>query len=296
MKMPSVDSLSRDLQNVRDNVPVDQNTLFRTSYQVLNQTGAGDIVGALRDIGLPWLLGWQDIVHRYRRSVLGPFWLTMSRGILIAAIGLIFGPIFGRPQTEFLPFLASSLIVWSFITTCLGDGCSAFVSAESLIKQLPLPLFTHILRAWFRNVMILGHDLLIIPIVFAWYRFVPSRVIILALPGFAILGVTLVSSSLILGIICSRYRDAPQIVQSLLRVSFYLTPVMWMPDQMGTGRRAYILLFNPFFHLLQVVRGPLLGTTPTPVNWIVAFLLAVALSIVALLLFHRKRTRIVFWL
>jgi lipopolysaccharide transport system permease protein len=280
----------------REVEPVPATDIFRTAYQGLNQSATADIVGAIRDSRLAWLLGWQDIVQRYRRSVLGPFWLTLSRGILIGAIGLIFGPVFGRPQTEFLPFLASGLIVWSFIVTCLGDGCNAFVSSEALIKQLPLPFFTHILRVWIRNSVILGHDLLIIPIVFAWFGVRPSWTMLLAVPGFLLLSLVLLSAALVLAIMCSRYRDTPQIVQSLLRVSFYLTPIMWMPELLGTGRRAYVLQFNPFVHLVEVVRSPLLNTLPTTGNWIVATGLAIAGSGMALLLFHKKRKRIVFWL
>ena len=261
-----------------------------------NQRALADVFRAVRNFRVAWLLAWQDIVQRYRRSTLGPFWLTISRAILIAAIAAIFGPIFGRQQAEFLPFLASGMILWSFISTSLGDGCTAFTSSESLIKQLPLPLFTHILRSSIRNSIILAHDLLILPVVFWWYSVAPGWDILLAIPGFAILSLALISASLMLGILCTRYRDMPQMVSSVLRVSFYVTPVMWLPDLLGTGPRSLILTFNPFYHLLEVVRTPFLNGAPPGLSWLVGISMALASSVAALALFRKKQKRLVFWL
>ena len=266
------------------------------SHRGHHQNATGDIVQAVRNFGLSWMLAWQDIVQRYRRSTLGPFWVTLSRAILIAAIAAIFGPIFGRQQAEYLPFLASGLILWSFVTGTLSDGCTAFTSSEALMKQLPLPLFTHHLRAWIRNGMILAHDLLILPIVFSWYGIAPEWRTLWVIPGIALLSLSLLSTGLILGILCTRYRDMPQMVASLLRVSFYMTPIMWLPDLLGTGRRALLMWLNPFYHYLEIVRGPLLGTTPSLTSWLVAGTITVSSCVVAVVLFNSKRKRIVFWL
>src|SRR5690606_41829114 len=96
-----------------------------------------DITGAIKRYSLVGMLGWQDVRQRYRRSALGPFWLTISMGVMIGAIGLVFGRIFGTPMSEFLPFLATGLIIWTFISSSVNEGSSAFFSVVALIEQLP---------------------------------------------------------------------------------------------------------------------------------------------------------------
>src|SRR5690606_38293826 len=100
-----------------------------------------DISAAIREYSLVGMLGWQDVRQRYRRSVLGPFWLTISMGIMIFTIGVVFGHIFKTPMQEFLPFLAIGLILWGFISSVITEGCMGFIAAEGIIKQLPIPLF-----------------------------------------------------------------------------------------------------------------------------------------------------------
>src|SRR6476620_2056681 len=109
-------------------------------------TAITDIAAAITKYSLVGMLGWQDVRQRYRRSAVGPFWLTISMGVMIGTIGLVFGQIFNSPMKDFLPFLAAGMILWSFISTCVLEGCTSLIAAESIIKQLPIPLFVHILR------------------------------------------------------------------------------------------------------------------------------------------------------
>jgi hypothetical protein len=103
-----------------------------------------DLVAALKRYPLVAMLGWQDIRQRYRRSAIGPFWLTISMGVLIGSIGLVFGNIFRSPLDKFLPFLTIGIVFWNFITNVVSEGCTAFILSEGIIKQMPMPLFVHI--------------------------------------------------------------------------------------------------------------------------------------------------------
>lgn len=131
----------------------------------LFKSGSHDILEALQGYHLAGILGWQDIRQRYRRSSLGPFWLTISMGVLIGTLSLVFGTLFNSPLTEFLPFLMVGLILWMFISTTLNEGCMGFIASEAMIKQISLPLYTHILRVLWRNLAIFAHNLVILPIV-----------------------------------------------------------------------------------------------------------------------------------
>jgi lipopolysaccharide transport system permease protein len=124
----------------------------------------------------------------------------------------------------------------------------------------------------------------------------PSWHLLLALPGFVILSLNLLWIMLILGVLCARYRDMTQVMQNLLQVTMYLTPVMWMPRTLPEGMSRLLLDLNPFYHLISVVREPLLGEFPSALSWIACIMFAAVGWTVALLLFGRFRCRIPYWL
>ena len=262
----------------------------------LFKSGWRDILAALQGYQLAGLLGWQDIRQRYRRSSLGPFWLTISMGVLIGALGLVFGTLFASPMREFLPFLACGLILWMLITTSLNDGCIGFTAAEAMIKQISLPLFTHILRVLWRNLIIFAHNIVILPLVLLVFWIPLKATAFLSIVGLVLLMINLSWMALLLGVFCTRFRDVPQIISNLLQVFFYVTPIIWMPQMLP--KRASILLLdaNPFFHLIEIVRAPLLGGLPSILSWKVSVLIAIAGWIFTILFYGRFRSRIAYWL
>lgn len=242
------------------------------------------------------ILGWQDVRQRYRRSALGPLWLTISMGVMIATIGIVFGSLFKSPMMEFLPSLASGIILWGFISTVINEGCASFIASDAIIRQLPIPLFVHVLRMTWRNMIILGHNLLILPVVFLAVGKSVHPVILESFAGFAVLLINLLWMALILGAACARFRDLSQMVASVLQVVFYLTPIMWLPRSLPSNVSVYLLDFNPAYHLLEIVRAPLLGDAPSAMNWIISGALAVVGWAAALLFYARFRRRIAYWL
>ncbi len=256
----------------------------------------GDISGAIKRAHLVGMLGWQDVRQRYRRSTLGPFWLTISMGVMIGTIGVVFGQIFSAPMQDFLPFLAAGMILWSYILSVVTESCTGFISAEGIIKQLPIPLFVHILRILWRNALIMGHNIAILPLVYFAVGKPVGFVTLLSIPGLICVTLNLAWTALLLGILCARYRDLPQMVANVLQVAFYLTPIMWMPSLLPQRANLYLLDLNPVFHMIEVVRAPLLGNLPTMTNWLVTLAFALVGWVVAFMLYDRYRLRIAYWL
>ena len=260
------------------------------------QLATHDVSRALKRADLAGTLGWQDVKQRYRRSKLGPFWLTISMGVLIGALGLVFGQVFNSPMGEFLPFLAIGIILWTYISTVINEGCTAFVSSDAVIKQLPLPLFLHVMRVIWRNAVILAHNVVIVPLVFLLFLRPLDPVAFLAIPGLILSTLTLGWVALFAGVLCTRYRDLSQIVASVLQIAFYITPIIWMPS-MISGRRGFIFLdLNPFYHLIEVVRAPLLGIAPTATNWLVSIGMVLVGWAITLVFYGRYKSRISYWL
>lgn len=260
------------------------------------QNALRDIKATAERITLVGMLGWQDVRQRYRRSTLGPFWLTIGMGVMIATIGIVFGQLFDAPMSTFLPFLAIGLILWGFMSSVLNEGCTGFIAAEGIIKQLPIPLFVHVARMIWRNILILAHNIIIFPLVLLAFGASLTPLALLSIPGFVLLVINLTWMALILGVICTRYRDLPQIVASVLQVLFYSTPIMWMPSLLPERASLYLLDLNPAYHLLEIVRAPLLGLHPSFTNWAVALLMAALGWTLALAIYGRYKPRIAYWL
>lgn len=255
-----------------------------------------DISSAVGNFRLAALLGWQDVAQRYRRSSVGAFWLTINMGVLIAALGTIFGTIFRSPMSEFLPFICVGLILWGYYSQLVNDGCVCFISNAETMLQLPLPFFTYVLRTWWRNSIILFHNIVIFPIVLLIFGKFVGWTALLVIPAFVLVSLNMLWIMVILSVICTRYRDLTQIIQNIMQVGMYVTPIMWQPHQLPEDKSSVILDLNPFYHLISVIREPLLGGMGTPLNWYVVIGMAIVGWIVALLFLNRYRSRITYWL
>jgi ABC-type polysaccharide/polyol phosphate export permease len=183
----------------------------------------GDLAEGARLWRLWTLLAWYGVKQRYRRSVLGPFWLTISMGILILALGFLYSGIFAEATHRFLPHVAAGFIFWGLISSLVNDGCSVFLHAEQTIRNVELPYSVHVYRMITSSLILFGHNFLIFVIVMLTYRIQPSWSSLLAVFGLLLIIANGLWAGLLLGIIGLRYRDAPQMVGSIMHLSFFLT-------------------------------------------------------------------------
>lgn len=242
------------------------------------------------------MLGWQDTRQAYRRSSIGPFWLTIGMAVQIITMGLVFGLIFKTETNQYLPFLAVSVIFWGLISSTINDGCTTFTVSEAMIKQLNVHHFHYVIRTVWRNLVSSGHNLVILPVVLIIFWQLPGWTIIAFIPGIAILVLNVTWVAWLLGIMSARFRDMPPIVNSLMTVAFYLTPVMWYPKLIENNTLAHLLLgLNPLYHWLQIIRLPILGQWPTLENWGLALLSAGFGWMVTLTAYKRYRNMIAYW-
>ncbi|MEJ0018803.1 MAG: ABC transporter permease [Acetobacteraceae bacterium] len=264
------------------------------SLATRNWLAMQDIVEGLRLWPLARSLGWLDIRLRYRGSILGPFWLTLSTAVLIGSLGVLYSALFHTDVHEYLPFLALSQVLWAFLNTLVNEGCTCFTQAENMILAVRMPLFLHALRTLVRNVLVLAHNIVVIVAVDIIFDIWPGWHALLAIPGLMVWTIDALAVCLLLGAFCARFRDIGPIVGSIMQIAFFLTPVIWQPHQLGA--QAWMLPFNPFFALIEIVRAPLLGTIPPIPVWIAAVCYSFMLCAVSWVLFVRARGRVAFWI
>ena len=274
--------------------PVSDSQTFRRAFK--------DLRDGLNQRELWLSLGWQDIKQRYRRSVIGPFWITIATGVQAGAMGLLYSALLNIPLKEFLPYVTVGLIVWNLINASIIEGSEVFVANEGLIKQLPSALSVHIYRLVWRQMLFFAHNLLIyviMVIAFGVWRNL-SWASLAAIPALGLIVLNALWVSIVFGIFATRYRDIAPILSSLTLLLFVLTPIMWttqsLEAQGGAVRdRAKIAELNPLFHYLDIVRAPMIGQPQELYHWYIVITITVVGWAVALLALRKYRARVPYW-
>lgn len=250
-----------------------------------------------RSIRIFYVFGLQDIKQRYRRSSIGPFWLTISMTIMISSLGFLYGALFNTPVDKFLPFLAAGLLTWNLISSSLNESCNAFIDSKGLINQGSIYYWSYILRVVWRNVIIFFHNIMIIPIIMVIFNLKINWELFFIIPGFALLCCNLIWMGMLLALICTRFRDVPQIIQNAVQIIFFLTPIMWLPSTLlKVNSESMLLDLNPFYHLIDLVRLPILGDAISNSSWVISISLLIFGAVITMLICKKFNHRIPFWL
>lgn len=253
----------------------------------------GDVTLAIRGRELWTFLAWQDIRLRYRRSKIGPFWITLSMSIFCLSLGAVYSQLFGADLREYLPFLAVGFVFWALMSGMVTEFPNAFVDSAAYIKDVRVNPMSILFRLVTRHLITFLHNAVIVAIVFVWFGIFPGWTLLWALPGMALVVLNLTALGVSLSLFGARFRDVSPITQSLVQVLFFITPITWFPKLLPAD--AWVVAANPFAYYLDLTRSPLLGEAPALESWGVAFLTLLLFATSAAWLYSRKAARIPFW-
>ncbi len=257
-----------------------------------------DLVDGAYNWGL-WLhLGWTDIKQRYRRSVLGPLWITVATGVTALAMGILYGTLFGFDIKDFLPYVILGLIFWNFISNSVLEGAVVFSTNEGLIKQLPAPISVHVYRVVWRQLIIFAHNIVIFGVVVAVFRPPITWSALLFFPAMALFVLNAIWVTIVFGILSTRFRDISQLMTTVVQLAFFMTPIIWkLGPEMGhrVGSRARLVELNPLFHYIEITRGPLLGEHVAFYHWGVVLGCTAIGCIAAMIVMRNYRSRVAYW-
>ncbi len=275
--------------------------MIRTKHPRVTSSNKSQALDAAQDILLGFtqyplwtMLGWQDIKQRYRRSKIGPFWITIAMALLVLSLGVIMGGLFGQPLATYLPYLSAGLVSWFFISSCMTESCSAFIEGVGFLRQMKLPLMLFPLRIVWRNIIILLHVLLIPVVVTLIFHASLHWNLLESIAGLALTAFNCLWVGLILALVSARFRDIPPIVSSLMQPLFYCTPIMWHPEQLKG--LSGLVDYNPFYYFISLIRDPLLGQSIPLSFWEITGLITLGGWFVALLFYKKYRHRLTYWI
>jgi lipopolysaccharide transport system permease protein len=243
------------------------------------------------------MLAYQDIRLRYRRSVLGPFWLTISMAITVYSMGFLYAHLFHIELQKYYPFLVTGMLSWSLISTLIFEYTDGLTTVDAFIKQIKLPYTLYIHRIACRNFIIFFHNILVmIPILILFHQFAKVNLnTLLLIPSLILIYFNSLTYGIILSILGARFRDISQVIKSLVQVIFFVTPIMWTPETLSANNQYFVNL-NPFYAFTEILRSPLLGRIPTIRSVSLCFLVTIVGLVISLRLFIRFRHRIIYWL
>ena len=251
-------------------------------------------LASLRNLWLFW--GWLDIRQRYRRSLLGPLWVTLTMAVSVFATGFVYAYLFKQNVSEYLPYVAAGFVIWFLISGYIGEAGSVLILNEGFINQIQLPVLIYPTRLLWRYIIMFLHHMLVLVIVL--YLFLPFTLMtfLAACLGFFLTCINLYWMGIILSLISLRLRDLPILVTTIFQVMFLITPVIW-PAKALKGKM-WVVMWNPFFHLLEGIRTPLIDgiTEQWFLHLSVLMLMGTIGSMLAFLLVSSWKQRVVFWL
>jgi ABC-type polysaccharide/polyol phosphate export permease len=253
-----------------------------------------DIAEGVRLSPLWWKLGLEQTIARYRRTLLGPFWVASSTISTGLALSIVFGTIFGGDWRGNFPFILSGVLCFQLSSGLLSDGAGTFIGASGLMQIRNLPLSFHSFLMCDKQIINFAHQILAFWLVTACFGLfpLPHWSLLLTLPLIIFTGFLF---SFPLGMLSARYRDVNYFIGFILQGLFMLTPVFWRRSQIPP-KLQWIVDLNPLAHMLEVLRQPFLGHPP-PLSDLEGVMVTLAvgliLAVASLALF---RKRVVFWL
>lgn len=240
-------------------------------------------------------LGWQEVKRRYRRTVFGPFWATISIGMFVGGMSFIWAPLFSTTVSSYLPWLTAGLVSWAFITGLINEGTGTYTASVSIITTLNFPYTILNFMVIWRNLIVFAHNAVIVAIVVAVLQVPVTWSTLLIFPGLVIVSLNGIWITMILGMLSARYRDIPPLIGNLTQILMFVTPVFWLTTALGSRGRI-VTEWNYVFHLIEIMREPMLGRTPPLLSYAVTVSGAAVGLALALFLFARLRRSIPYWL
>jgi ABC-type polysaccharide/polyol phosphate export permease len=256
-----------------------------------------DLYRGAKAVPLWGRLGWLEVKRRYRRTVLGPIWSTLSLAIFVLAIGAMGAGLWNQETGSYLTFLSSGMVVWIMLSTMITEGCGLFINETQNIRQLRFDYSLLAFSCVWRNLIVFAHNVwvyIILAVIFSRLPMTPA--VLLVIPGILLMVLNGLWISICFGLLCSRFRDIQQLVTSLVQIAMFITPIFWPPDNLQGIRRLIFVDLHPLYHVIEVVRAPLLGKVPLMESYVATVLIIIVGWITTYFLYNRFSRRIAYWL
>lgn len=259
------------------------------------RAAAGDIGEGARRWRSWTYLAVETVKNQYRRTVLGPWWLTLQTGALVVGLALLFGTLFRQPLREFIPYVGGGFIGYTLLAGLTAKAAEVFVGNAGTLLSTRQPLSMLVFQAVCVDLLQFAHNLIIV-VAFVAFGLVPlTPLLLMIVPGVLVIALNGVALGLWLGPTVARFRDVGPLVSAVLQVMIFFTPVFWRLDDISEAGRGALVAWNPFIYLLSIFRDPLLGNATSVSVWLGVLIVTGVNLLLAVWVFTRSRSRLPYW-
>ena len=252
-----------------------------------------ELIKGLKLIHIWKNLAWSDILQRYKRTVIGPLWGVITTGIIIVFVGPVYSKLFGQKLEEYFPYIALSYILWNFLSTLIQEMSNSLIASSEYIKHVSWPFPVYFYRCILRNLIVLSHNLIIAVPIVLYYSLISIKSVSFFFIGLGLVLFLSIGCGMILGVFCLRHRDIPQLITNFLNMLFFITPVFWSVSMLG--EHTWMASINPMFHILEILRQPLLGKSASSLSYTTVLIMGFILFFAGLAIYSMNRKKIAFW-
>lgn len=234
-----------------------------------------------------------DILSRYRRTLLGPLWHVLSHAATIIGLSLLYSRVFAQDARTYLLYVTTGLTVWSLIVAPFTDASTILVRSKPLLAAYDIPISLHIMRAVAGYFLAFLHNMVVFVVVVIFSGHALNGYSLLFFPAIAVILLMATGVAMTLSVYGARYRDLAPAMTVVISIAFLLTPIFWNKAQtMGVE---WVSAINPFYHLVEIARGPLLGLPPSAESWTVSIVVALVAFVVGTLSVVGNRANVTYW-
>lgn len=237
-----------------------------------------------------------ELKTRYQGAFIGTFWILLTLMLKVGMLSLVYAMVLDKDIEEYVMFLALGVLTWNFISAAIISSGTVFIKASSFLQQMKLPHSVFVFQNIYREALVLVlYQLFAVPLVIAIKGFGFVSIIWLwALAGYALIVLNAFFVNMWLGWLAVRFRDVQPFLTSIVMILFLITPVLWPPPADFAG--SILFQLNPFYHLLELIRAPILHNVVPFTSFAVASLCLLVNILICAIFYSRVRDRLVLWL
>ena len=237
-----------------------------------------------------------EVKSRYKRTLIGPFWTSLSMAIFVISFGVIGAQLWHNDVASYMPFFCAGYMTWILISSIINESRAIFAANREMILSTAVPMHVFVLELVIRNFIVFAHHLVVFVLVLAFFSVSPSWNMLMMIPGMLIIFVASVLFAPIWAIACTRYQDLSLLSQNILQIIFFVTPIMWPVKQLSGSKLFWLVDINPIYHFVEILRGPMLGEIPPWGSYIFTIGACGVILLLSIAMFEKFRQRIVFWI
>ena len=236
-----------------------------------------------------------DIIKRYKRSFLGPWWITLTMAILILGIGILYSQLFKLDFKNYLLYLSINFTIWAFMRDSILESCQILIEAKTLLLNEKWNILIFTFRVVYKNFLIFLHNIIIF-IFLGVFLFDQLSIIhvLMSISAIAFLIIFLLPVCILCSIINTRFRDFYMIMSNIMQLLFFLSPILFKKELLTS--LDWLLYINPLALFLLMINEPILANQFNFSYLIYLTSYFIVCTFFAAFIFSRYKNKITYWL